>query len=141
VAGNGLHFVGGAARFEQLSAVEVPDIFSDRIFCAWRPHEGGGSFIYGCAAKCIRPSGWSIRQEIPIGDGTLISCEMPVTDAQFRDFETELASGTIQPVLLLGESAPDASVAAKRVVVQEAFGQAVARSELYLSVLEMVQSV
>jgi len=51
VAGNGLHFAGGAARFEQFSAVEVPDTFSDRIFCAWRPHEGGGSFIYGCAAR------------------------------------------------------------------------------------------
>ena len=121
---------------QAVPAINAPTLtrpWSWWVFCAWRPNKDVGSFIYGCAAKCFRPSGWSFRQEVHIGDGTLITSQITATDAAFRGFETDLAAGTIRPALMLGESVPEASVAAKRVVVQWALGHTAAKSEMYYS--------
>ena len=118
----------------QSTAVEEPDTGSWWVWFGSLRRDAISGFVYGCAARNFRPPGWTEDRAIDLpGAGRLEVRQRTVTDATFRVFEEELKAGSIKPEALLGPGAPDATVAATRVIVQDGLGQSAARVTTYYS--------
>jgi hypothetical protein len=116
------------------TAVEKPYPYSWWVWFGSLRRDAISSFVYGCAARNFRPPGWTADRAIDLpGAGHLEVRQRTVTDAAFRVFEEELKAGSIKPESLLSLAAPDAAVAATRVIVQDGLGQSAARVTTYYS--------
>jgi hypothetical protein len=117
------------------SAAEKTDPNSWWVWFGWLRGDAVSTFVYGCAARNVRPAGWTEDRaiDLPGGAGHLELRERTLTDAEFRVLEQELKTGWINPKSLLGPNAPVAAVAATRVILQEGLGQSAARVTTYYS--------
>jgi hypothetical protein len=118
----------------QLNGSEKADPTSWWVWFGWLRRDAISGFVYGCAARNSRPSGWTEDRAIDLpGAGRLEVRQRTVTDAAFRVFKEELKGGSIKPEFLLSPGAPDAAIAATRVIVQDGLGQSAARVTTYYS--------
>ncbi|AWL96806.2 VPA1262 family N-terminal domain-containing protein [Bradyrhizobium ottawaense] len=102
------------------------------IWICWLEREGGGGFVYGCAARVSRPAGWSNDHGIPLADvGHVRIAQRTVGNGTFQLFEDALHAGIIDLGSLLGQLPFQVKVAATRLVIQEALGQSAVRGRLF----------
>jgi hypothetical protein len=102
------------------------------LWISWIEREGGGGFVYGCAARNFHPAGWSgdAAFEIP-GGGRLIVHQCTITDEIFGPFRNGLHSGILDTGSAIPSKVIQAHVAATRAVIQEGLGQSAVRTALY----------
>jgi hypothetical protein len=69
------------------------------VWIAWLERENGGGFVYGCAARTLRPAGWSEDRAIEIpGAGQLRISQHLVRDDVFGVFRDALDAGAVAPI-------------------------------------------
>lgn len=109
------------------------------VWIAWLEREKGGGFIYGCAARTFRPSGWgdSYSVEIP-GTGRLHLSQHLVTEDIFGSFRSALDTGMFVPAPLLEPAVPPSKVFAKRVVLQDCLGHTAVCASLYYTLPDVL---
>jgi hypothetical protein len=102
-------------------------------FCiAWIEREGGGGFVYGCAARSFHSEGWSDNVAFEIsGEARLIVYQSTVADENFTRFQDTLNAGNIDTVSVLPSKTIQARVAASRAILREALGQSGVRTQLH----------
>jgi hypothetical protein len=126
----------------QLNGSEKAGPTSWWVWFGWLRRDAISRFVYGCAARNSRPSGWTEDRAIDLpGAGRLEVRQRTVTDAAFRVFEKELKAGLIKPESLLGPGAPNATVAATRVIVQDGLGQSAPRVTTYYSLPDVTMLI
>jgi hypothetical protein len=102
------------------------------LWISWIEREGGGGFVYGCAAHNFHPAGWTddAAFEIP-GGGRLVVYQCTVTDEVFGRFQDALRAGTVDTGSLIPSKVIQSRVAATRGIIQEGLAQSAVRTALY----------
>lgn len=91
---------------------------------AWIEREGGGGFVYGCAARTLRAPGWrdETRFDIP-GGGRLIAHQCTISDELFSRVRAQFDAGIVDTTSLQPPTIIQARIAASRLIFQDGLGQ------------------
>jgi hypothetical protein len=102
------------------------------VWIAWIEREGGRGFVYGCAARSFRSSGWVDETDFNVsGGGRLIVRQCTIAEATFSLFLAQLESGTVYTALLQQSNAIQVPITATRAIFQECLGQSGVRTVQY----------
>jgi hypothetical protein len=102
------------------------------LWISWTKREGGGGFVYGCAARNFYPAGWTDDATFEIlGGGELIVSQCTTTDEVFGRIQDALNAGMVDTGSVIPSKLVQARVAATRTIIQEGLGQSAVRTALY----------
>jgi hypothetical protein len=102
------------------------------LWVSWIEREGGGGFVYGCAARNFHPTGWTDNAALEIpGGGRLIVHQCTITDEVFSRIQDALSGGTVDIGSAIRSNVIQTRVAATRTIIQDGLGQSAVRTILY----------
>ena len=102
------------------------------IWIAWLERDGGGGFVYGCAAHTFRSAGWADERYIAVPDvGRLSISQRVVSESIFSTLEGALNAGAVSPEFSPGRPGAPIKVMATRQVLQECLGHSAVQATLY----------
>lgn len=102
------------------------------VWLAWIEREGGGGFVYGCAASIFNSADWNEEAnfEIP-GGARLVVHQRTLTDEDFSVFLGQLNAGTVDTASLRPSKAIQMRIAASRTIFRDGLGQSGVRTVLH----------
>jgi hypothetical protein len=101
------------------------------LWMVWVEREGGGGFVYGCAARNSRLPGWSDEAAIEIPGGKLVVHQATVAEDSFAGLREALSAGQIDASSVLPSRKGQVRVAATRAIFQTGLGQSGVRTVLH----------
>jgi hypothetical protein len=109
---------------------------------AWLERGNSGGFVYGCAARSLRSPGWSDDRSVALPDGAnlLISQRLVPQDTLDR-FRASMDAGTLSVDAFVDRPRSPPAITARRVVLQDCFGQSAARNTLYYTLPDVIALV
>jgi hypothetical protein len=126
-----VHEPVGPQAIHDLGNREEPTSGSWWLWMAWIEREGGGGFVYGCAARNSRLPDWSDEAAMEIPGGRLVVHQATVAEESFAGLREALSAGQIDASSVLPSRKGQVRVAATRAIFQTGLGQSGVRTVLH----------
>ena len=102
---------------------------------AWIEREGGGGFVFGCAARSLHSPGWSDESVFDVpGNGRLTFHQCTIADEAFSFFLAQLNAGMVDTASLRPSTMLNVRIAATRAIFQAGLGQSGVRTALHYTI-------
>lgn len=105
------------------------------VWIAWIEREGGGGFVFGCAARSLHSPVWSDETVFDVpGNGRLIVHQCTIADETFSLFLAQLNAGMVDTASLRPSKMIQVRIAATRAIFQDGLGQSGVRTALHYTI-------